>query len=122
MYCTSRKQNNERGLAFTVSRRGVPVMLAALEKPDAAWFGEKPTEGRDRLLRTTFGKAVNRARKLLPGNEKDWSCGRPHTTAFRHPLVSLGPAYAKAFELGPVPRSGDAHTPKAASVGRQRRE
>ena len=36
-------------------------MLAALEKPDEAWFGDKPTEGRDRLLRTTFRKAVDRS-------------------------------------------------------------
>jgi penicillin amidase len=110
-----RSQVPARLLDFTATRRGVPVMLAALEKPDAAWFGEKPTEGRDRLLRTTFGKAVSRARKFLPGDEKDWSWGRLHTTTFRHPLASLGPAYAKAFDLGPVPRSGDAHTPNAAS-------
>jgi penicillin amidase len=102
-------------LDFTTARGGVPVMLAALEKPDVAWFGEKPTEGRDRLLRTTFRKAVDRLRKLLPGDEKEWSWGRLHTTTFRHPLASLGPAYAKAFDLGPVPRAGDAHTPNAAS-------
>jgi penicillin amidase len=102
-------------LDFTASRGGVPVMLAALETPDAAWFGAKPTEGRDRLLRTTFRKAADRVRKLLPGDEKEWSWGRLHTTSFRHPLASLGPAYAKAFDLGPVPRGGDAHTPNAAS-------
>ena len=78
-------------------------MLAALEKPDAAWFGEKPTVGRDRLLRTRFRKAVERLRKLQPGNEKEWSWGRLHTTTFRHPLASLGLAYARAFNLGPVP-------------------
>lgn len=102
-------------LDFMASRGGVPVMLAALEKPDEAWFGDKPTEGRDRLLRATFHKAVDRARKLLPGDDKEWSWGRLHTTTFRHPLDSLGPVYAKAFDLGPVPRAGDAHTPNAAS-------
>jgi penicillin amidase len=102
-------------LDFTASRAGVPVMLAALEKPDTAWFGAKPTEERDRLLRTTFRKAVDRLRTLLPGDEKEWSWGRLHTTTFRHPLAALGPAYAKAFDLGPVARPGDAHTPNAAS-------
>ncbi|HEX5273086.1 MAG TPA: penicillin acylase family protein, partial [Gemmataceae bacterium] len=102
-------------LDFTASRGGVPVMLAALEKPDAAWFGDEPVEGRDRLLRTTFRKAVDRVKKLLPGDEKEWAWGRLHTTTFRHPLSALGPAYAKAFDLGPVPRAGDAHTPNAAS-------
>ena len=102
-------------LDFTASRGGVPGMLAALEKPDAAWFGENPTEERDRLLRSTFRKAVDRIRKLLPGDEKEWSWGRLHTTTFRHPLAALGPTYAKVFNLGPVPRAGDAHTPNAAS-------
>jgi penicillin amidase len=103
------------GLLEFTTTRGVPVMLAALEKPDAAWFGDRPVEGRDRLLRTTFRKAVDRIRKLLPGDEKEWSWGRLHTTTFRHPLAALGPAYARAFDLGPVPRAGDAHTPNAAS-------
>ena len=104
-----------RLLDFTASRNGVPVMLAALEKPDAAWFGDKPTEGRDRLLRTTFRSAVGKLKELLPGDEKEWSWGRLHTTTFRHPLAALGPVYAKAFDLGPVPRAGDAHTPNAAA-------
>jgi len=31
--------------------------------------------------------------------------------AFEHPLASLGPSYAAAFNLGPVGRPGDVHTP-----------
>ena len=34
-----------------------------------------------------------------------------HTATFAHPLASLGPAYDKAFNLGPVERTGDGHTP-----------
>jgi penicillin G amidase len=104
-----------RLLDFTASRGGVPVMLAALERPDAAWFGDQPAEGRDRLLRTTFRSAVGKLKGLLPGDDRAWSWGRLHTTTFRHPLAALGPAYAKAFDLGPVPRPGDAHTPNAAT-------
>jgi penicillin amidase len=100
---------------FTSARGGMPVILAALEKPDTAWFGDRPVEGRDRLLRTSLQRAVDRLRKLLPGDEKDWSWGRLHTTTFRHPLAALGPAYAEAFNLGPVPRGGDAYTPNAAT-------
>src|SRR5258708_37091573 len=99
---------------FVSSRSGVPVMLAALEKPDAAWFGEKPAEARDRLLLATLEKAVAR-RNQLPGKAQDWPWGRLHTTTFHHPLSLLGPAYATAFDLGPVRRAGDAHTPNAAS-------
>jgi penicillin amidase len=105
----------ERLLEFATSRGGVPVLLAALEQPDAAWFGDRPTEGRDRLLRTTFRSAVGKLKRLLPGDEQEWSWGRLHTTTFRHPLAALGPAYAKTFDLGPVPRPGDAHTPNAAT-------
>jgi penicillin amidase len=104
-----------RLLDFVASRNGVPVMLAALESPDKNWFGDEPNEGRDRLLRTTFRSAVHKAKQLMPGDEKDWSWGRLHATTFRHPLATLGPAYAKAFNLGPVPRGGDAHTPNAGT-------
>jgi penicillin amidase len=104
-----------RLLDYATSRSSVPVMLAALENPNKAWFGDNPTQRRDRLLRTTFRKAVDRAKKVLPGGEKSWSWGRLHTTTFHHPLGSLGPVYAKAFDLGPVPRAGDAHTVNAAS-------
>jgi len=104
-----------RLLEATSSRGGVPVLLAALEKPEVAWFGDNPKEGRDRLLRTTFRAAVRKVKELLPGDEKDWAWGRLHTTTFRHPMAALGPAYAKAFDLGPVARPGDAHTPNAAS-------
>jgi penicillin amidase len=102
-------------LEFAGSRGGVPVMLAALEKPDNAWFGDRPEEGRDRLLRTTFRTAVGKLKELLPGDDKEWAWGRLHTTTFRHPLAPLGPEYAKAFDLGPVARPGDAHTPNAGT-------
>jgi penicillin G amidase len=105
----------DRLLDVIASRNGVPVMLAALENPDTAWFGDKPHDERDRLLRDSFRKAVSKLKELLPGDEKDWSWGRLHATTFRHPLAALGPAYAEAFNLGPVPRSGDAHTPNAAT-------
>jgi penicillin amidase len=104
-----------RLLDFAASRDRVPVLLAALQKPDAAWFGDRPAEGRDRLVYTTLRSAVGKLRELLPGDAKDWSWGRLHTTTFRHPLAGLGPAYGKAFDLGPVPRPGDAHTPNAAT-------
>jgi penicillin amidase len=105
-----------RLLDFVTARSGVPVMLAALEKPEAAWFGDNPAQGRDRLLRTALRSAVDRLEKMRP-EIRTW--GRLHTTTFRHPLALLGPAYAEAFNLGPVPRAGDAHTPNAASHNAQ---
>jgi len=96
-------------------RAGVPVLLAALEKPDAFWFGDNPKAGRDRLLQTTFIAAVAKLKELLPGDDDKRTWGQLHVTPFRHPLSGLGSAYAKAFSLDSVPRSGDSSTPNAAS-------
>jgi penicillin amidase len=98
-----------------VSRGGVPVLLAALEQPDARWLGNHPEQGRDDLLRRTLRVAVGKAREALGPDMRQWSWGRLHTMTFRHPLAALGPQYASAFNLGPVPRPGDAHTPNAAT-------
>src|SRR5581483_10662388 len=76
-----------------------------------AWFGESARSERDRLLRTTFTRAVRRTTALLGNDPAGWRWGKLHTATFRHPLAALGPAYAKAFNLGPVERGGDAQTP-----------
>ncbi len=90
---------------------GLPMMLAALEKADPAWFGVSARRERDRLLRTTFTRAVRRTTALLGNDPAQWRWGKLHTATFRHPLAGLGAAYAKAFDLGPVERGGDAQTP-----------
>ena len=93
------------------SLSGIPVMLAALEKPDKTWFGDNPLAERDKLVRTTFAAAVGKVKVLLGDDPAQWSWGKLHTATLHHPLGGLGPAYAKAFDLGPVPRDGDAQTP-----------
>ncbi|MCI0460482.1 MAG: penicillin acylase family protein [Gemmataceae bacterium] len=93
------------------SLSGLPVMLAALEKASPAWFGESARYERDRLVRTTFTRAVERAKSLLGPDAKQWRWGKLHTATFRHALAGLGPAHAQAFNLGPVERGGDAQTP-----------
>ncbi len=105
--------------SFVAGRGSVPLVLDALEKPDRAWFGDDPVAARDRLLRKTLAAAVEKTKALLPGDPEKWAWGRLHTTPFRHPLAELGPAYAKAFNLGPVPRAGDGLTPNAASYNAQ---
>lgn len=102
-------------LDFVRSRGGIATMLAALEKPDKFWFSDDPGAGRDRLLRQTFASAVPKVKSLLPGDSNHWTWGKLHTVTFRHPLSTMGPAYAKAFNLGPVARPGDGVTPNAAS-------
>jgi len=104
-------------LDFATSRSGVPVMLSVLEteKADPAWFGDQPEIARNRLLCSTFRTAKNGVQDELLGKKKPLTWGELHQATFRHPLAKLGPAYAEAFNLGPVPKSGDAHTPNAAS-------
>lgn len=96
---------------FVRSGRGLETMIAALEKPSAAWFGANVKEGRDRLLRESFAAAVKRAKSLLTDDVKQWSWGKLHTTPFVHPLARLGPEYGKGLNLSPVPYPGDGNTP-----------
>ena len=94
------------------SLSGLPVMLAALEKADPFWFGDDAKTARDRLLRTTFAAAVQKLKALPEPKQQRW--GALHTVTFRHPLATLNPATAAAFNLGPVERPGDANTPHNA--------
>ena len=87
------------------------VLLTALEKADPKWFGDHPKDQRDRFLRSTFARAVEKVKAKLGPDPGKWSWGKLHTATFRHPLATLGPEYEKAFNLGPVGRPGDALTP-----------
>jgi penicillin G amidase len=91
--------------------RNVTVLLKQLTDPEAAVVGEAPAAKRDELVLRTFTTAVERTRKLLGDKPRNWSWGKLHTVTLEHPLANLGPAYAQAFNLGPVPRPGDVHTP-----------
>jgi penicillin amidase len=68
-------------------------------------------KGHTELLRTTFAAAVGRVKELHGVDATKWSWGKVHTASFTHPVASLGPAYEQAFNLGPVERTGDGHTP-----------
>lgn len=90
---------------------GLPVMLPALADPDSAWFGADPVQARDRLLRTTFARAVERIKKRLGDDPAEWSWGKVHTMSLRHPLDTLNSVWAQTFNLAAVPRPGDGNTP-----------
>jgi penicillin amidase len=100
-------------LAGVATQERVPVLLAALEKPAAQWFGDDPTAGRDRLLREAFESAVKRLGTLISADSTSWTWGKLHTLTFRHPLAGLSDAHAKAFSLGPLGRPGDGLSPNA---------
>lgn len=102
-------------LEFVRGRRGIEVMFQAMEKPDAFWFGKDPLAGRSAMLRSSLLSAVTKTKAALGNDPQQWAWGKLHVTPFRHPLATLGPAYEKAFNLGPVPRAGDGLTPNATS-------
>jgi penicillin amidase len=104
----------ERLLTFVRGGYGIEVMLDALEKPDAFWFGEGPVAKRDELLRRTFMAVANKLKERLGAEPAGWRWGRLHTMTFTHPLSRLGPAYAGTFDLAPVERGGDGFTPNNA--------
>ncbi|HEX5105311.1 MAG TPA: penicillin acylase family protein [Pirellulaceae bacterium] len=68
-------------------------------------------QGRDELLRTTFAAAVSRVKQLQGNDPAQWRWGKLHTASFTHAIAGLGPAYEQVFNLGPVERTGDGHTP-----------
>jgi penicillin G amidase len=88
---------------------GLPVMFEALAKADPRWFSPDAAAARDRLLRQTFALAVDRLKALPAPQRERW--GALHTVTFRHPLATLDPALANAFNLDPVERPGDGYTP-----------
>jgi penicillin amidase len=88
---------------------GTKVLLHALENPED-YFGKGPRDARDELLRTTFARAAETVKKKLGNDPSKWSWGKLHTVTFRHPLGRLHPSYAKALNVGPVGRGGDALT------------
>lgn len=91
--------------------RSLPVMLDHLTKPTAAWFGTDPIRKRDELVKSAFAIAVQRTKAKLGDDPARWRWGALHTATFEHPLASIGPAYASAFDLAPVERAGDGNTP-----------
>jgi penicillin amidase len=72
-------------------------------------------EGPEGILHRTFAAAVKKAVAAQGEDPAKWRWGNLHTAKFTHPLSSLGDAYAKAFDRGPVPRSGDGFTAHATS-------
>lgn len=97
--------------------RSQPVLLARLQQPTEDWFGPGPVAARDKLVSDALTAAIARTKSLLGDDPQRWSWGRLHTATFRHPLASLSPAYAQAFNLGPVARPGDVTTPNNTRAG-----
>jgi penicillin amidase len=70
----------------------------------------QPVAARDSLVLGAFDEAVVDLSRRLGADRSQWSWGTLHLATFRHPV-------AAAFDLGEVPRGGDANTVNATPGG-----
>jgi penicillin amidase len=98
-------------LRHLYERNGLTAMLDALDSPAEDRFGPNPVAGRNALLQSSFAGAVSEVRRRLGDDLRTWQWGKLQTVAFRHPLASLGPPFARAFSRGPLPKGSDRFAP-----------
>jgi penicillin G amidase len=70
----------------------------------------QPAAARDSLVLAALDEAVADLSRRLGADRSQWSWGTLHRATFRHPV-------AAAFDLGEVPRGGDANTVNATGGG-----
>src|SRR5205807_4934595 len=68
----------------------------------------EPIAARDSLVLTALDEAIADLSRRLGADRSHWSWGALHRATFRHPV-------AAAFDLGDVPRGGDANTVNATA-------
>jgi penicillin amidase len=85
-------------------------MIALLNAPDGR-FGPDPAAGRDGLLVKSLSEAVAElTRRFGPDMEK-WTLGSyHHAKVFHHMTGALRPDLRARFDVGTLPRGGDAYT------------
>jgi penicillin amidase len=89
-----------------IQRVETHVLVPALTKPSAAWFGAAPEKGRDRLLESALAAAVATLTQGRGADTTRWSWGQIHTATFQHALAATGDAAGRRFNVGPFPRAG----------------
>ena len=101
-------------MSQVTGRVGVTLMVDTLRKPNETWFGDNPAKARDVLVRSTFADAVAQAKKRLGPDPTAWKLGNLQKVLFRHPLAGLGPEFARAFNVGPLPSGSGPFAPDQA--------
>ncbi len=91
------------------------TVLRIVTTPDANIFGNNPIAARDQILSSTLLSARKELENLLGSDPTKWSWGKIHTIHFRHALDQEPDAKA-LFDLGPLPRPGDAYTVNATDM------
>lgn len=81
-----------------------------LYAPDGR-FGTDPLAGRDALLSRSLQEAVDELAKRFGNDQSKWALGRYHHARILHPLSpALKPQDQARFDVGDLPRGGDAYT------------
>jgi len=91
--------------------------IALVVSPDGR-FGADPLAGRNALLEKSLNEAVAELTKRLGPDMEKWKLGAYHHARIVHPLSGVvSPALEEKFNVGPIPRGGDAYTISATGGG-----
>ncbi len=100
------------GPALATNFMAAKVLDSLLQDPDNPWFDRGDTEGaegRDRIFRQAFRKAVKICRQEMGRDPDGWSWGKVHTLYLGHPF-GLIPLIGKSFRIADLPYAGDNDT------------
>jgi penicillin amidase len=98
----------------------IPPMIRIIDllyAPDGR-FGTDSLAGRDALLMKSLEEAVNELTRRFGSNQEKWKLGMYHHARILHPLSAvLKPEEQARFDVGDLPRGGDAYTVDATGGG-----
>ncbi len=108
-------KSGAQGLMGTVP--SMSRIIAWLYAPDGR-FGVDPIAGRDGLLARSFEEGVAELSKRFGSDMEKWKLGAYHHATIVHPLSSALKIEERArFDVGNLPRGGDAFTIDATGLG-----
>ncbi len=92
-------------------------IIASLAAPDGS-YGADPIAGRNAVLAKSLDEAVAELSKRLGSDMEAWKLGAYHYTKILHPMSeALRPELEARFDVGTLPRGGDAYTITATGAG-----
>lgn len=94
-------------------------IVASLTAPDGS-YGSDPAKGRDAVIVKALSEAVADLTKRFGSDMETWNLGAYHYTKINHPIgEALRPDLEAKFDVGHLPRGGDAYTITATGAGDQ---
>ena len=92
-------------------------IVSALAAPEGS-FGKDPVTGRNAVLAKSLDQAVAELTKRLGPDMEKWNLGAYHYARILHPMSdALRPDLETKFDVGHMPRGGDAYTITATGGG-----